>query len=122
MANLTQAKRGREAPFFLETGGPHGQALSRAAPGAIRAMVTLSHGLAIMGRQEITWPPLGRPDGRPNGKRMAETGRDGRRSEGRREAAERAAGRRVPLKRRSGFSPKAAPGVLFQVESLGEPP
>ena len=73
-------------------------------------------------RQEITWPPLGRPDGRPNGKRMAETGRDGRRSEGRREAAERAAGRRVPLKRRSGFSPKAAPGVLFQVESLGEPP
>lgn len=76
-------------------------------------MVTLSHGLAILGRREITWPPLGRPDGRPHGKRMAEIGRDGRRSEGRREAAERAAGRRVPLKRRSGFSPKAAPGVFF---------
>ena len=101
------SQKGPRGPFFLETGAIHGQALSRAAPGAIRAMVTLSHGLAIMGRQEITWPPLGRPDGRPNGKRMAATGRDRPRREAKRREA-RGGGE----SRREACAPKAAIGVF----------
>ncbi len=61
----------------------------------------------IMGRQEITWPPLGRPDGRPNGKRMAATGRDRPRREAKRREA-RGGGE----SRREACALKAAIGVF----------
>ena len=72
------SQTGPGGPFFLETGAIHGQVLSMAAPGAIRVMATLSHGLAIMGRQDLYWPPLGRP---------AEIGRDRPRREAMRKEA-----------------------------------